>query len=295
MVLHWLDDHRGETVVVKFGGNAMVDDSLASTFAADIVALHNAGLRVVVTHGGGPQISRELERRGIASEFRGGLRYTSEDAVLAVHDVLLALGQDLATRVGNAGGDAVAVPGYTSALFTATRRGTVVDGEKVDLGQVGEVSAVDPRVLSALLDAGRIPVVSAIAHGNTDSSARQLSDSGHLPRARQLLNINADSAAGSLAAALRADWLILLTDVAGLYRDWPRLDSLVDSLTLDELDELLPQLVSGMIPKMEACRTAVAGGACAAAVIDGREPHALLSAPFGVGGTTVRNSEKATA
>ena len=289
MTSHWLEGHRGETVVVKFGGNAMVDSALASTFAEDIVALHNAGLHVVVTHGGGPQISLELEQRGIASEFRGGLRYTSEDAVLAVHDVLLALGQDLATRVGNAGGDAVAVPGYRGALFTATRRGTVVNGEAVDLGQVGEVSAVDPSVLSTLLDAGRIPVVSAIAYGNADPSA------GHLPDARQLLNINADSAAGSLAAALRADWLILLTDVAGLYRDWPRLDSLVDSLTLDELDELLPQLVSGMIPKMEACRTAVAGGACAAAVIDGREPHALLSAPFGVGGTTVRNSERATA
>lgn len=277
MTSNWFAAHRGKTVVVKFGGNAMVNDVLASAFAADIVALHSAGLRVVVCHGGGPQISSELTLRGIANEFRGGLRFTSADAVLAVREVLVSLGSGLAAGLNAAGGKAIAFAGDEGSLFSATRRGTLVEGLPVDLGQVGDVTSVNPKPLEDALADGFIPVVSAIAP-----------ESGSPDGYPTLLNVNADSAAASLAVALQADWLILLTDVAGLYRDWPKRDSLIESITLEELDALLPHLESGMIPKMTACRFAVANGVGAAAIIDGRVPHALLSAPFGSGGTTVQ-------
>ena len=274
MTSDWLQDHRGTTVVVKFGGNAMVDDALGDAFAQDVVALHQAGVRTVVTHGGGPQISAELQRRGIANEFRGGLRYTSSEAVLAVRDVLLALGAELAGRISAAGGTAVAVAGDEGTLFTAVRTGTVIDSRPVDLGRVGEVTAVDPAGLLRILDGGGIPVVSAVASENGE-----------------LLNVNADSAAASLAVALEADRLILLTDVAGLYRDWPNLDSLISTIDTAELSELLPELQAGMIPKMGACQRAVSSGVASAVIVDGRVPHILTASPFGSVGTTVLRSE----
>ena len=276
MTPDWLESHRGTTVVVKFGGNAMVNDALGDAFAQDVVALHRAGVRTVVTHGGGPQISAELDRRGIASEFRGGLRYTSSEAVLAVRDVLVTLGAELAGRISAAGGAALAVAGDEGTLFTAVRTGTVVDAQPVDLGRVGEVTEVDPESLTKILDAGGIPVVSAVASENGE-----------------LLNVNADSAAASIAVALEADRLILLTDVAGLYRDWPNLDSLVTTIDADELAELLPALQAGMIPKMLACQHAVANGVAAAVIVDGRVPHILIASPFGTAGTTVLPSERA--
>ncbi len=281
MTVDWLQEYRGATVVVKFGGNAMVDDALGMAFAEDIVALHKAGVRIVVTHGGGPQISAELTRRGIASEFRGGLRYTSSEAVLAVRDVLVALGTELAGRITAAGGSAVAVPGHEGTLFTAVRTGTIVDSLPVDLGRVGEVTAVDPGSLTAILDGGGIPVVSAVA-----------TEVGQGGEGGELLNVNADSAAASIAVALGAERLILLTDVAGLYRDWPNLDSLISTIDTEELSTMLPSLQSGMIPKMLACHLAVGSGVAAAVIVDGRVPHVLTAAPFGVSGTTVLPTER---
>lgn len=272
----WLEGHREQTVVVKFGGHAMVDDEFSRAFAEDIVALHRAGLHPVVTHGGGPQISAELAAHGIPNEFRGGLRVTSPDAALVVRDVLVRLGAELAAQLRAAGGDAVAMasesPGGGGALVSARRIGTVVDGQPVDLGRAGEATLVDAARILAVLDAGSIPVVSAIGveEGTGD-----------------LLNINADSAAGSIAVAVQADWLLLLTDVAGLYRDWPNRDSLVTTIDTAELAGLLPSLEAGMIPKMRACLDAVEGGVGHAAIVDGRIPHTLLAEPFGTTGTTV--------
>lgn len=275
----WLDAHRGETVLVKFGGNAMVDPALGATFAEDVVALQRAGLKPVVTHGGGPQISAELARQGIASEFRGGLRYTTPEAVLVVRRVLVELGRGLAARIQAAGGVAEPIAGDERNVYSGILRGTVVLGEPVDLGRVGEVVAVDATAVADALDAGRIPVVSAIAPERGGGG---------------LLNVNADSAAASLAAALGADWLVILTDVPGLYRDWPNRDSLVTRIDTQELASLLPDLEAGMIPKMTACLAAVDGGVAHAAIIDGRVPHALLNEPFGISGTTIVASERAT-
>ncbi|CAN5594121.1 acetylglutamate kinase [soil metagenome] len=274
--LPWLRELAGSTIVVKFGGNAMVDDELKRAFAEDMVYLQQVGIRPVVVHGGGPQISAALSERGIASEFRGGLRVTSAEAIDVVREVLTTLvGPELATLIDAVGGSAQAISGETEGLFEGTRRGTVVDGETVDLGLVGDVTSVDPAVVSAILESGGIPVVSSIAPDATG----------------QALNINADSAAAAVAIALGAARLVILTDVPGLYRDWPDRSSLVDSIESDELRSLIPTLESGMIPKMTACLDAVDGGVTKAAIIDGRIPHSILLDAFTSSGTVVVKTE----
>jgi acetylglutamate kinase len=261
--LPWLQRFAGAIVVVKFGGNAMVDENLKRAFAEDMVYLRHAGLKPVVVHGGGPQISAELTSRGISSEFRGGLRVTTPEIMTVVKDVLdNQVNAELVELINKHGSYGVGLSGESQDLFGGRRRGTVVDGEDVDLGLVGEVVEVDPAVLLELLDDGFIPIVSSVAP--------DLDEPG------QSLNVNADSAAASLAAALEATKLVILTDVAGLYSDWPNRDSLVSHLTTAELSELLPSLESGMIPKMLACLEAVEAGVEKAAIIDGRIPHSIL-------------------
>jgi acetylglutamate kinase len=265
--LPWLQRFHGKTIVVKFGGNAMVNDELKHAFAEDMVFLRQVGVRPVVVHGGGPQISAELQARGIPSEFRGGLRVTSLEALSVVREVLTTrVGPEIAALIDSHGIDAQALSGETDGLFAGTRRGTVVDGEEVDLGLVGDVTAVDPAIVLAILDAGQIPVISSIA---PDSEKHG-----------QSLNVNADSAAASLAIALEAEKLVILTDVAGLYRDWPNRDSLISTIDATELRALLPSLESGMIPKMTACLDAVDGGVPKAAIIDGRVLHSILLEAF---------------
>ena len=265
--LPWLQRFHGKTIVVKFGGNAMVNDELKHAFAEDMVFLRQVGVRPVVVHGGGPQISAELTARGIPSEFRGGLRVTSADALLVVREVLTTrVGPEIAALIDSHGIEAQALSGETDGLFTGTRRGTIVDGEAVDLGLVGDVTAVDPSVVLAILDAGQIPVISSIA---PDAAAHG-----------QSLNVNADSAAASLAIALEAEKLVILTDVAGLYRNWPNRDTLISTIDSTELRALLPSLESGMIPKMTACLDAVDGGVPKAAIIDGRILHSILLEAF---------------
>jgi acetylglutamate kinase len=270
--LPWLTQFQGKVLVVKFGGNAMVDDELKHAFAADMACLRQWGVRVVVVHGGGPQISAELKRRGIASEFRGGLRVTTPEAIEVVREVLtLQVGREIVALLNEqvpAGSQPFAQPlsGETNGLFSAQRRGTVVDGEPVDLGLVGDVVEVNSATVLALIKAGQIPVVSSIAPDRDVPG--------------QSLNVNADSAAAALAVALKAERLVILTDVAGLYSDWPNRDSLVSHITTDELAVLLPSLESGMIPKMTACLDAVLGGVSSAAVIDGRVPHSILLEAF---------------
>ncbi|PZQ88385.1 MAG: acetylglutamate kinase [Leifsonia xyli] len=261
--LPWLLRFAGRVVVVKFGGNAMVDAALQRAFAEDMVYLRSVGLKPVVVHGGGPQISAMLDRLGIPSEFRGGYRVTTPEAMEVVRMVLTGqVSRELVTLINRHGPLASAISGEDAGLFQARRRGIVVDGESVDIGLVGDVVQVDPAAVLAEIEAGRIPVISSIAP-DVDVPG-------------QSLNVNADSAAAALAVALGAEKLVVLTDVAGLYRDWPNRDSLVSQLTRDELAELLPSLESGMIPKMTACLEAVDGGVPKAAIIDGRRPHSIL-------------------
>ncbi|HWR84404.1 MAG TPA: acetylglutamate kinase [Rhodoglobus sp.] len=258
--LPWLKRYSGEIIVVKFGGNAMIDDDLKRSFAEDVVFLRYAGIRPVVVHGGGPQITAELTARGIPSEFRGGYRVTTEESIHVIRQVLREqVGGELVSLIAEHGPLAVGLSGDEHGLFTGVPKGTVVDGEEIDLGLVGEVTEVDPRRVLEIVEDGLIPVVSTVANG-PDS----------------ILNVNADSAAASLAIALGAAKLVMLTDVAGLYRDWPDRDSLVSEITADELRALLPALESGMIPKMTACLDAVTAGVPKAAIIDGRQPHSML-------------------
>ena len=262
--LPWLKRFRDEIIVVKFGGNAMVDDDLKMAFAEDMVYLRLAGVRPVVVHGGGPQITAELKHRGIASEFKGGYRVTTTESMPIVRDVLVErVGGELVHLINEHGDFAAATPGDRQGLLTGVRRDVLVDGEHVDLGLVGDVTAVDPLSIRAVLAEGRIPVVSTVA----------TSPDG-------VLNVNADSAAASIAIALGAAKLVILTDVAGLYSDWPHRESLVSIITVAELAELLPSLEAGMIPKMSACLDAVTGGVAKAAIIDGREEHSILLEVF---------------
>ncbi len=265
--LPWLKRFHGETIVVKFGGNAMVSPELQRAFAEDMVYLRYAGVKPVVVHGGGPQISSMLGRLGIESEFRGGYRVTTPETMDVVRMVLSGqVNRELVSLINQHGPLASGLSGEDAGLFTGRRRGAVVDGDEIDLGLVGDVVAVDPAPVLAQLAAGQIPVVSSIA------------PDGDQPG--QSLNVNADSAAAALAVALGAAKLVILTDVAGLYRDWPNRDSLVSVIDTAELAALLPKLESGMIPKMTACLEAVHGGVAKAAIIDGREPHSILLEVF---------------
>ncbi|MGW6279350.1 acetylglutamate kinase [Kribbella sp. NPDC055071] len=259
--LPWLKQFHGKTVVIKYGGNAMIDEKLKRAFAEDIVFLRYAGVRVVVVHGGGPQISEMLGRLGIDSEFRGGLRVTTPEAMDVVGMVLVGkVGRELVGLLNSHGPFAVGMSGEDAGLFTAERRTALVDGEAVDIGLVGDVVDVRPEAVVDLIDAGRIPVVSTIAP-DEDGQAH---------------NVNADTAAAALAVALGAEKLIVLTDVAGLYRNWPDSDEIITQIDTAELAELLPSLAAGMVPKMEACLRAVQSGVSRATVIDGRVPHSLL-------------------
>ncbi|WP_285039601.1 acetylglutamate kinase [Plantibacter sp. lyk4-40-MEA-4] len=265
--LPWLKTFRDQTIVVKFGGNAMVSDELAQAFAEDMVYLRYAGLKPVVVHGGGPQISAMLDRLDIHSEFRGGYRVTTPEAMEVVRMVLTGqVNPELVGRINEHGPLAAGLSGEDAGLFGGRRRSIVVDGETVDIGLVGDVVSVDPTSVQAYLDAGNIPVVSSIAPD--------------LDQPGQTLNVNADAAAAALAVALGAAKLVILTDVAGLYSDWPDRDSLVSQITTSELRAMLPSLESGMIPKMTACLDAVDGGVAKAAIIDGRVPHSILLEVF---------------
>ncbi|ABD12530.1 N-acetylglutamate kinase [Frankia casuarinae] len=259
--LPWLSRFQGATIVVKYGGNAMTEPALREAFAADVVFLRHSGLRVVVVHGGGPQITAHLERLGVPSTFVGGLRVTTPQTMDVVRMVLLGqVNRDVVGLVNDHGPFAVGLSGEDANLFTARRRPAIVDGREVDVGLVGDIVEVRPETINALLGSGKVPVVASVARGV---------DGG-------VYNVNADTAAAELAVALGATKLVVLTDVEGLYADWPASDEVISELSITELEQLLPSLTAGMIPKMEACRRAVRGGVPQAHVLDGRVPHAVL-------------------
>jgi acetylglutamate kinase len=259
--LPWLMKYHGKVVVVKYGGNAMIDDDLKKAFAEDIAFLRFAGFKPVVVHGGGPQISKMLDKLGIESEFKGGLRVTTPEAMDVVRMVLVGQVQrELVGLINRHGHIAVGLSGEDAGLFTAKATNTVIDGEDVDLGLVGEVDQVRPEAVEDLVEAGRIPVISSVAP-----------DKDGLVH-----NVNADTAAAALAVALGAEKLMVLTDVEGLYRDWPHSDDVIQEISPESLAELMPSLDSGMVPKMQACYDAVTGGVPRATVVDGREPHSVL-------------------
>jgi len=259
--LPWLARFHGSVVVIKYGGHAMLEIELQRAFAADLVFLRYAGLRPVVVHGGGPQISSMLGRLGLPVEFRGGLRVTTPEAVDVVRMVLVGqVGRQLVGLINEHGPFAVGMSGEDARLFTAERRSAYVDGEPVDVGLVGDVATVDVAAVADLVVAGRVPVIASVA-----------------PDADGVVhNLNADTAAAALAVALGARKLVVLTDVPGLYRNWPDTGSLISQIGVDELESLLPVLTEGMVPKMEACLRAVRGGVPAAHVVDGRVPHSVL-------------------
>jgi acetylglutamate kinase len=263
--LPWLQRFHGATVVVKYGGNAMIDDGLKAAFAEDMVFLRLAGLRPVVVHGGGPQITAMLKRLGVEGEFKGGLRVTTPETMDIVRMVLTGqVSRELVGLINAHGPYAVGISGEDARLFTAERKQATVDGEQVDIGLVGEVAEVNPDAVLDIVNAGRIPVVSTVA-----------------PDVEGVVhNVNADTAAGALAAALGAEKLVVLTDVEGLYANWPDRSSLIDRIRVDHLEPMLPTLASGMIPKMEACVRAIRGGVRRAHVIDGRLAHSVLLEVF---------------
>ena len=274
--LSWLREFHDRIVVIKFGGNAMVDAALQEAFAQDMAYLRFVGIKPVVVHGGGPQITARLAELGIQSEFRLGLRYTDQATMDVVRDVLRnQISKELAGLITGFGAQALVLSGEDQDLLKAQQvRGQGPDGE-VDLGLVGEVKTVNPRAVLEALNQGQIPVISSVAP-----------DAGG-----QLLNVNADSAAAAIAVALGAEKLMVLTDVPGLYANWPDRDSLLSEISISELRELLPKLESGMLPKMRACLDAVVGGVPKAHIIDGRQPHSILLEIFteaGVGTQVTR-------
>jgi len=263
--LPWLQRFHDQIVVVKYGGNAMIDEDLKQAFAQDMMFLRLAGIHPVVVHGGGPQITAMLNRLGLQAEFRGGLRVTTPETIDVVRMVLVGqVGRELVGLINQHGPYAVGLSGEDAGLFRAERRTALVGGEPVDIGLVGDVVEVNPDAVLDIVEAGRIPVVAGVAPDENGT----------------VYNINADSAAAALASALGAAKLVVLTDVEGLYANYPDPESVISALTADELEPLLPELESGMAPKMEACLRAVRGGVGRAHVIDGRVPHSVLLEVF---------------
>ena len=260
--LPWLERFQGSTVVVKFGGHAMVDEGLKRAFAEDVVFLRLAGLRPVVVHGGGPQIDAMLGRLGVESTFVDGLRVTTPEAMDVVRMVLTGQVQrEVVGLVNRHGRLAVGMSGEDAHLFTAAPRDP-------RLGLVGDVVRVDANFVETVLDDGLVPVVSSVAVGDDGA----------------VYNVNADSAAAALAVGLKADKLVVLTDVAGLLTGWSAADptsgTVVGEISVSQLRDLLPSLSAGMAPKMAACLNAVDFGVAKAHVLDGRMPHALLLEVF---------------
>ena len=255
--LPYIQKYYGKTVVVKYGGNAMISDALRRAVISDLILLHLVGIRVVVVHGGGPEISEMLQKLGKESRFVDGLRHTDEETMDVVQQVLCGkVNKNLVATLNQTGGRAVGLCGMDAGLFQARRL-----DEKY--GLVGEITAVEPTVVVDALENGYIPVVSTVAQGTDGPTA---------------YNINADTAAAKLAVALKAEKLLLLTDVRGLLRDPADEDTLLPEVRLSQVPGLVKDGViqGGMLPKVTCCVEAVRSGVKNAVILDGRIPHSLL-------------------
>jgi acetylglutamate kinase len=281
--LPWLEKFSGATVVVKYGGNAMLDEDLQASFASDIVFLRRVGMRPVVVHGGGPQISQMLGRLGVETSFIDGLRVTTPEAMDVVRMVLTGQVQrQVVSLINRHGPLAVGLSGEDAHLFTAVRRTTSADGENVDLGQVGDLTTVDAGFVQTVLDDGLVPVVSSVARGADGAT----------------YNINADTAAAALAVELHARKLVVLTDVPGVFAKWPDTSEIISRIGPAQLEPMIATASSGMIPKLTACLTAVQNGVAEAHVLDGRVRHALLLEVFtddGIGTVVVADDANGAA
>ena len=258
-------------IVVKFGGHAMKDEN--GNFARAISAAQKAGEQVVVVHGGGPQIDAALKAKGIVSTWFGGFRVTTQEIFDVVEDVLVnRVGNEVAATLGKAGIKAQAMSARTLPTVIAKRRTQLIDGTPAELGYVGDVQRVNPTALLELLEQGIVPVVAPV------SSDEDLKTG---------LNVNADFAAAAIAASLGASSLIVMTDVPGIYRNWPDKDSLIDSISAGELEGIKAVFAQGMAPKVQAALDALSFGAKAVRIIDGTDPDSFASALAGKGGTLV--------
>jgi len=260
--LPYIQEYRGKTVVVKYGGNAMINEDLKAAVIQDIILMACVGIRIVLVHGGGPEIEAVLKKIGKESRFINGLRYTDEETMEVVQMVLCGkVNKDICSLIQQAGGRAMGLCGIDGAMLQARRLRT--GGE--DLGLVGEIQTVDARLLNSILAEGVIPVVSTVAYGIGEDEGRAL-------------NINADTAAAKIAGAIGAERLLLMTDVQGILRNVQDPSSLIKEVSRSELDALKKDgIVSkGMIPKVDCCIMALDGGVKKAAIIDGRLPHSLL-------------------
>ena len=258
-------------IVVKFGGHAMKDEN--GNFAKAISAAQKAGEQVVVVHGGGPQIDAALNAKGIVSSWVGGFRVTTKEIFDVVEDVLVnQVGNEVAATLSKSGIKAHAMSARTLPTVIANRRTQLIDGTAAELGYVGNVQKVNPTALLDLLDQGIVPVVAPV------SSDEDLKTG---------LNVNADFAAAAIAASLQASALIVMTDVAGIYRNWPDKNSLIDSISASELESIKAGFAEGMAPKVQAALDALSFGAKAVRIIDGTDPDSFASALAGKGGTLV--------
>jgi acetylglutamate kinase len=259
--LPYIQRFQGKTIVVKYGGNAMINGELKAAVIEDVILMACVGIRTVLVHGGGPEIEAMLKKIGKESRFVNGLRYTDEETMEIVQMVLCGkVNKEITGLIERAGGRAIGLCGIDGAMLKARR---LKGGE--DLGLVGEIEAVDVSILNTALDSGIIPVVSSVAYGIGEDEGRSL-------------NINADIAAAKIAAALGAEKLVLMTDVRGILRDVRDPDSLIKAASRAELEELKKTgiLSKGMIPKADCCALALDGGVQKAHIIDGRLPHAIL-------------------
>lgn len=269
--LPFIKAYRGSTVVIKYGGSAMVDEGLRNTFADDVAMLHYVGIRPVIVHGGGPHISRAMDQRGMEPQWIDGLRITDAETIKVVQSTLAGeINPDIVRLVNNHGSVATGISGLDGNLFTARP----LDAR---LGFVGEITTVDPGLIAGLQEQGYVPVVAPLARG----------EDGHV------YNVNADTAAGALAVAIGASKLVFLTDVEGLYRDLGDEDTLMARITLHDLESLMEggSVSAGMIPKLEASIDAIEAGVERVHILDGRVQHALLLeifTPEGIGTMVTR-------
>ncbi|MDR2543261.1 MAG: acetylglutamate kinase [Treponema sp.] len=260
-VLPYIQRFNNKTIVVKYGGNAMLNDDLKKAVIEDVILMSCVGIRTVLVHGGGPEIESMLKKTGKESRFENGLRYTDEETMDIVQMVLCGkVNKDIVALIEKAGGRAIGLCGIDGSMLKAKQFKT-----SIDLGLVGEIEQVDVSIINTILDSDIIPVISSVAYGTGENEGKSL-------------NINADIAAAKIAAALNAEKLVLMTDIPGILKDIKDENSLIKSVSRNELETLKNEgiITRGMIPKTDCCAMALDGGVKKAHIIDGRLPHAIL-------------------